>query len=195
MKVYFTCSARGEEEFGKFYDQIYFTVENIGCNHVNDYRKDNDAEKIYSSDHSYKVRMFRNHLKFINKTDVVVLEVSTHSLSMGYLMKKALEMGKPVIALYYKGCEPAFALGINDERLQVVEYTKHSLSRLLNSALQYAKDNSDVRFNLTIPPKIAHYLDWISKRKKMPRAVYIRHSLEKMMLENEEYSRNLTLGS
>ncbi len=195
MKIYFTASARGCNKHGDDFKRIFRLIENSGHKNLDYSIISPNPEDLYKGNYKIQADLYEQAMRKIRQADVVILEVTVHSLSMGFVMHAALDLGKPVIALHKKDSQVFFASGVNDERLQVVEYTKHSLSRLLKSALQYAKDNSDVRFNLTIPPKIAHYLDWISKRKKMPRAVYIRHSLEKMMLENEEYSRNLTLGS
>ncbi len=195
MKIYFTCSARGEEDFGSYYAQIFKSVEECGHVHVSDYREDNDAEQIYQSDHQYKIQMFKDHLENIRLADVVLLEVSTHSLSMGYLMKKALEMGKPVIALYSKGKQPAFALGIEDDRLQVVEYNDKNIFEVVRSSLEYAKDKSDIRFNFFISPNIASYLDWIAKDRRIPRSVYLRRLIDRDMKDNKDYNNSILQSS
>ena len=64
-----------------------------------------------------------------------------------------------------------------------------SVEEALKLALDYASDQMDTRFNFFISPKHGNYLDWISKNKKVPRAVYLRRLIEKDMDENKEYSR------
>ncbi len=63
----------------------------------------------------------------IKKADIIILEVSTHSLSMGYLLQQGLSMGKPVVALYAEGHNPAFINGIENEKLQIIEYSDENL--------------------------------------------------------------------
>jgi len=118
---------------------------------------------------------------------VVVLEVSMHSLSMGYFMQAALSMGKPVIALYVKGCYPAFAIGIENEKLQVIEYSMDNLVSVLEISLEYAQETSDIRFNFFVTPAISSYLDWVAKEKKLPRSVYLRRLIEDDMGKNDEF--------
>jgi hypothetical protein len=50
-------------------------------------------------------------------------------------------------------------------------------------------ENIDTRFNFFISPKIGNFLDWIAKKKKLPRAVYLRKLIEDDMDKNKEYSK------
>ncbi len=189
MKIYFTCSARGEEEYGKNYARIHDAVSKLGHTHVSSYQEDNDAERIYEADHDYKIKMYQDHLKSIRTCDAVILEVSLHSLSMGYIMNKALDWGKPVIALHVKDREPAFAIGIEDEKLQVIEYELADVQEIIAGALDYAREQADIRFNFFISPQISNYLDWISKNKRIPRSVYLRRLIQEDMRQNDDYAQ------
>lgn len=189
MRIYFTCSARGEEEFGKSYLAIFNAIKDLGHSHVFDYREDNDPNKIYASDHEYKVKMYREHIKNIRTCDALVIEVSTHSLSMGYLIKEALEVGKPVIALHLRDHEPAFVMGIENDKLQVVEYNLDNIKTVLTDAIDFAREQSDIRFNFFISPSISNYLDWIAKNRRIPRSVYLRRLIEADMKQSEDYKK------
>jgi hypothetical protein len=106
---------------------------------------------------------------------------------MGFIMQKALELSKPVIALYHSNNSPFFATGIENDKLQVIEYNDENLERVLADALDYAKDQADIRFNFFISPKISNFLDWMSKEKRIPRSVYLRRLIENDMAKNDEY--------
>jgi hypothetical protein len=54
----------------------------------------------------------------------------------------------------------------------------------------YLSDTQDVRFNFFISPQIGNYLDWVSKNKRIPRAVYLRRLIEEDMKNNKEYERD-----
>ena len=61
---------------------------------------------------------------------------------------------------------------------------------MVASALDYVSSAQDVRFNFFISPTIGLYLDWISKNKRIPRAVYLRKLIEEEMRENKEYKES-----
>lgn len=185
MKVYFAFSARGNTELEKNYHLIKSTLKQVGG--VDILMLESDPTVIYNYSHEELVNLYKQAMNAIRKCDVVLLEVSTHSLSMGYLMQTALSMGKPVIALYVKDRAPAFAIGIDDEKLQVVEYSLSNLPQVLELALDYAEETSDIRFNFFVTPTISSYLDWVAKEKKLPRSVYLRRLIEDDMGKNDEF--------
>jgi hypothetical protein len=187
MKVYFTASARGTKEFGKQYQEIYKNIEALGNQNLDDLICRVDENKFYEGTHSDRVDLYKQAMVHIKNSDVIVLEVSIHSLSMGFVLHKALDMGKPVIALYYDNNLPYFAAGIDNDKLQLLSYNENNLNKTLEDALEYAQELIDVRFNFFISPAIGRYLDWISKVKKIPRSVYLRALIENEMRENKEY--------
>lgn len=191
MKVYFTSSARASKSLKDSYQQIFSLISDLGHIHLDNYKDTNDAKKIYLGSHDENLKLYKRAMECIRNADVVVLEVSTHSLTMGYLLQQGLSLGKPVIALYVTGNRPAFAAGIDNEKLQLIEYSEESLKDELSIALQNAQENTDVRFNFFISPAIGRYLDWISKVKKIPRSVYLRALIEKEISQNIEYKEDI----
>jgi len=187
MKVYFTASARGKSSYKANYKRIYEVIEELGHKNLDDLILKVDPGKLYLGDEQAQVDLYKNTLDFIKEADIVVLEVSLPSLSMGYVMDRALEQGKPVVILHLEGSNPYFAGGIQDEKLQVLSYTPENVKRTLKAALKDAKEQMDVRFNFFISPKIGAYLDWISKTRKTPRAVYLRRLIEDDMGKNKKY--------
>ncbi|OGJ37654.1 MAG: hypothetical protein A3A82_01950 [Candidatus Pacebacteria bacterium RIFCSPLOWO2_01_FULL_47_12] len=182
MKVFYTTSLRGVTDNRNLLEKIYALIEKLGHTNLDDVLFNiPDKEGFYSGSHKEKVGHFKRMISCIKKADVVLLEVSTHSLSMGFILHKALELGKPVIALHLPGNSPFFAQGIEDEKLQVLEYRKDTMENIIRLGLDYAAKVSDIRFNFFIPPSIAQFLDIISKVKKIPRSVYIRALIEEDM--------------
>lgn len=181
MKVYFTCSARGTKTYGDLYRKIFDAVEQLGHDHVDDYSEDSDPDKVYESDHEGQVTLYKEAIAHIKESDIVLLEVSVHSLTMGFLMQKALELGKPVIAMYLSQHAPVFANGIENDKLQLVEYSEATLQTILQEEFTFAAGQVDTRFNFFISPKIGMYLDSVSKKKRIPRAVYLRRLIEEDM--------------
>lgn len=186
MKVYFTASVRGKKDFVVQYEKIFHLLEELGATHLDDTIRSADKE-LYEGTHGDSVELYNRAIKSIQQADIVILEVSVPSLSMGFVMQRALAIGKPVILLYFKGHVPYFATGIENERLQVVEYSVDSLKELLQASLDYAQDQSDTRFNFFISPSLSHYLDWVSQNLKIPRSVYLRRLIEEDRDRHPEY--------
>ncbi|MFC1653296.1 hypothetical protein ACFL1M_00420 [Patescibacteria group bacterium] len=187
MKVYFTASARGKASFEENYRKIYDSIEELGHENADNLVFKVDEDSFYSGNHKDQVGLFKKAMKYISSADVVVLEVSVHSFSMGYVLHKAIDANKPVVAMYLPNHEPHFALGIDNDRLQVVEYKPGNVKKALERSFEFAQEQMDTRFNFFISPKISHYLDWISKKKRVPRAVYLRRLIEQAMKREQGY--------
>jgi 2'-deoxynucleoside 5'-phosphate N-hydrolase len=187
MKIYFTASGRGSETFKNSFESIFQTVEDLGHTNIDDLVFTIDKDEFYKGTHIEQVKLYKKAIELLKKCDVVVLEVTVHSLSMGFVMQKALEIGKPVIALYQENNEPYFALSVDNEKLQVIEYTSANLKKVLHDALNYAHEQMDTRFNFFISPRIGNYLDWVAKKKRIPRAVYLRNLIEIDIKKNEKF--------
>ena len=188
MKIFFTASARGVQKYGKEYEKMYQAIQKLGHSHVDDVILKGTEDEIFNYLQSVKNNLYVDTLKKIKKADIVILDVSVNSLSMGFVLHHALELGKPVIALYYQGKNPLFLSAIDDSKLQLLEYTNDNVAQLIEEALSYASEYQDVRFNFFISPSIGNYLDWISKEKKIPRSVYLRNLIEKDLIDNDEYN-------
>ncbi|KUK79229.1 MAG: hypothetical protein XD95_0535 [Microgenomates bacterium 39_7] len=188
MKIHFDASGRGFDEFGKYYKKIDDVIKELGHQSTNNMFDSSVVQQFYDGPHEKRVRRYKNLMTSLKQSDLVVLEVSIHSLSMGFWMQKALELNKPVIALHLKEYDPSFLQGIDNEKLQLIEYEEENLEEVLRYAIDFASDQQDTRFNFFISPKHQNYLDWISQNRKIPRSVFLRRLIEKHMEENEEYN-------
>lgn len=187
MKIYFTASSRGTEKFSKYYKRIFDVISTQNHTHTSDYSKESDPSEIYKPDDDAHVELYKRAVNQLKKSDIVILEVSKHSLTMGYLLELGLNLGKPVVALYLSGYKPAFAAGITDDKLQVIEYNDGNLEDLLSDALDYASAQQDTRFNFFVSPKHINFLDWVAQNKKIPRSVFLRRLIEREMANDEQY--------
>lgn len=184
MKIYFTASSRATTQEKENHELIYETIIELGNQHIDDYRKQHDQKKFYSSNDNEKANVYKQALDFVKNADVVILEVSTHSLTMGYLIKHAIDTHTPVIALHTKNHSPGFILGIDSDEFQLIEYNSDNLKEKLSKALDYVQGLDDVRFNLMLPPKINAYLSEAAKKDNISKARFIRN------LINEHKEKN-----
>lgn len=146
----------GEQYFGFYYRQILDFFKHrgmINLNTTNNYKK---------------------HSVLVAQADCIVLESSIPDIEVGYLVCKALELNKPVIALYLKGHLPDFLSEIKDEKFSLVEYSEDNIGKKLEIACEKAKQSADKRFNFFISPKLLNYLNEETKRTSTTKSAFIR---------------------
>jgi 2'-deoxynucleoside 5'-phosphate N-hydrolase len=189
MKIYFTASSRLVGANPKLYSKMYSYLSAEG-KMVSD--KVLKWTKVGVKDISKSPLKFKkiNYIESVNsvkKADIIFMEVSGHSMSMGYLVGKALEMNKPVIVLHNKQHVPNYIKGISDQKLIISEYGEENVEVIMGKALKKASGMIDVRFNFFVNSKILNYLDWVAHKKMLPRSVFLRNLIEKEIKKDKEF--------
>ena len=179
MKIYFTTSARGSNNIAENSKKIYSIIHELGHSHLDNFENDMDPKEVYEGSYENKNKRYKDAVSFISKSDVVILEVSTHSFTMGFLMHLALEAGKPVIALHEEKKPPAFAEGMINNKLQIWEYDKKNIFFTLKEALTVAQNELDLRFNLFLPSYQYHFLKIEASKRNIPKSTLIRDLIDK----------------
>lgn len=189
MKIYFLASLYGKEKYEKNYRSIVDTLEDMGYTVQSDHVLGKDVEDLTNQDDDDRVSYYKRILGWINTADLMVADVTSPSSSLGHEITVALEKGKPVVALSYKGVAPTIFKGIDDSKFHLIEYdyADPGFKNVLSRAIKKAQKTMDIRFNFFISPEIARYLDWLNKYKRIPRSVYLRDLIENEMEENTEY--------
>lgn len=143
MKVYFTTSQRGKGYFDQYYIRIYNEIKKLGHTHLDDEIVKVTSKEFYKKleeggKESYK-RLYKNNLKNLLLSDINFFEVSIHSLSIGFMINKSIEINKPTIALYLKGNNPLFLSGIESNKFIILRYSRSNLERIVKESLEKAK--------------------------------------------------------
>ncbi len=187
MRVYFTASMLGRDKYIGNYIQIVKVLREKG---IEVYEQTTKVSRNYVhreiSDQD-KIKYYKQVLRWLNQADVVVVEASYSSLSIGHEISLALERNKPVIVLYCEGDAPHFLIGVQSEKLIVQKYKLGKLREVLAATIDEAIERRETRFNFFIPRRLVVYLDWISKKRRVPRAVYLRQLLRREMERNKDY--------
>jgi len=184
MNIYFTASARATPETKNNYQKIFDAIENLGHKNIDDYRINTNPKKFYASSDDKKSEIYKYALESIKKSNLVILEVSTHSITMGYLIKYALDIKIPVVALYTNKNEPGFAIGIEDENFQLIEYETATIKDTIKKAIKYAGDVGNIRFNMLLSPKQSIFLKEAAEKEGISKATLIRKLLNKYKKES-----------
>ena len=189
MKIYFVASPRAISTEGKLFREMYnyLNKNNVMTSDLLMKLDDKNVGDFYGAGHEQVVEHYKRTISAVKRANFVIVEVSLHSMSMGYIVNKSLELNKPVVALYKKGFEPYFFGGIENERLRTIEYKPENYKKALDEAVEFGKGGSDVRFNFFVSPKILAYLDWVAKTRRLPRSVFLRNLIEKEMKKDKSF--------
>ncbi len=188
MKIYFSAAILYKKNKEDTYRKIISILKKNNYQVLSYGVLDKEIDVILKQTDKQRIEFYNSVIKWINECDLMITEASFPStIHIGHEISLAIEKNKPVIALHEKGKEPFFLKGINTDKLFLVEYDLDNLEREIKQGIDYAKDQMDTRFNFFISPKIGNYLDWIAKKKKTPRAVYLRKLIEENMEENQDY--------
>jgi len=188
MKIYFVSSISGKQKYLANYERIVEVLRKQG-HQVTESTLQPSFDYVYSLKEDQKVTHYNNVLRWIKSSDVVVTEASTSSLGVGYEISLSLEKGKSVIALYFEGHAPHFLEGLESEKLTLVKYSIDNLDEILKEAIDFVSDQTDSRFNFFISPRHVSYLDMISKKRRIPKSVYLRELIEADKVQNMEYDK------
>jgi len=188
MKVVFIASQAQSPELAIYYKQINDSLESHGLTvfsgHL--FTKVNDSDLV---DNKQIEGWYKEVIQHVRAADSIFVEISYPStVNVGHILTYALDTGKPVVALYRSGREPFFLRGRVDDKLVLLEYNDKDIKEVVANALEYVSSAQDVRFNFFISPEIGRFLDWVSKDKRLPRAVYLRKLIEEDMKASIEYN-------
>lgn len=191
MKVYFTAAiSNTTSDVKKSYHTIISTLEKMG--HTVIYSEAINSGNVLENQSSDDAIANQKKLsKWKKQSDVVLVEASVPSFGVGQEITEALTDNKQVIVLYKGVAKPHILVSHNQESLYFAEYGEDNLKKVLEDYIEYARANSDTRFNFFISPQIGYYLDWVSRKHKLPRAVYLRRLIEEEMKNNKEYQENV----
>ncbi|MFH0773796.1 MAG: hypothetical protein V1922_05815 [bacterium] len=179
MKIFFTASQRGKKQFGEAYKKIRSYIQDHKYILLDDDIFTEEPTQLYkaleSGNHEVQVDFYHKKINTIKEADICIFEVSTHSLSVGFVIQKALEFNKPIIILYMKGYVPHFFTGVENDKMILKEYEGGSLEKKLQEALKEALDLREKRFNFFISPNLLAYLESASKHEGITKSLFIRN--------------------
>lgn len=191
MKIYFTAAISNVPvELRKNYDTIVKTLEKLGHTVIAAHLQDKSADKIKTQTSEEALAVQKKMSKWKKQADLMLVEASTPSFGVGQEIAEALVDNKQVVILHLAGKKPHILINQGQEALYFTEYSADTITSVLEDYIEYAKENSDTRFNFFISPQIGSYLDWISRKKKVPRAVYLRRLIEEDMSTNKDFERD-----
>ena len=203
MKVYFLGPKTKDKKLQTTYQRVVKILERARV--VTSY-KINESETIDLGKQALE-QANESGETLIAKMDGFVIEVSTPSPEISYLLAYAVLQKKPTLCLCRKGVSPQVPPYLMEGKnvakfLRVEYYSSASLERVVLKHLRSAEKGMEreevpnIKFTLRITPKIEKYLHWKSQKKKMSKAEFLREKvLEKTIKEDKKYQEYLAKRS
>ncbi|SRR5260221_3202917 len=185
MKIGFIASTSGSTMYGKHYKTIVDYLIKHG--HKVEHTLDISEDDLFLRSEDFREKFIREFYNKLDKVDIVISECSFPSVNVGYGICYVVQLAKPVIILHTIGTKK-FHFWISDfvsamDNVIVHSYEEGSLSETLEYALKIATQQIDRRFTMIFPAHLMNRLENLSKKKRIPKAVYIRQLLEKSLIE------------
>jgi len=190
MRVYLGTSPRAIQKNGKLLTDLYEVIQELGYEQLSDFVVKIDPGKFYEKTRAELEKHHRQTVKQISKADIAVFEVSVNSLSTGFLINLALDMGKSVVLVSGEKNEPILFRSVDLDKLLYAVYKetdREGLKIMMERVLKRAAKQIDTRFNFFVSPKMANFLDWVAREKKIPRAVFLRRLIDKEMKKEKDF--------
>ena len=191
MKVHFTGSSSLISEKIDVYRTIISVIRSQGHVLTRDwtedaYKRSKSGKNIYS-DNEWK-EIFNKTVPSIVKADVVIIEASSDSFSMGYQAALAIHHNKPTLLLVdQQNRDSSFIEGSNST-LKRKEIYK-SMDQVTKMVGSFLKDNDvkkkDMRFDMFFDRETFNYLRWESYKTGKTKAQLIRDLVRDKINQNE----------
>jgi 2'-deoxynucleoside 5'-phosphate N-hydrolase len=189
MKVCLVASIKNKDVNVEYYREIVKVLKGSGDKVFYEHVLNYSQADLDSLSEDKRVQFHKRVMDLVKKSDLVVAEITSQSLSVGFLISMALDLSKPTILLYRGNSKPNIISTLEEsDKLLVGKYSdQNDIEGVLNGLLNKAKGKSDVRFNFFVSPKILAYLDWVAQKRMVPRSVFLRDLIEKEMKKDKEF--------
>ena len=121
LKIYFAGSIRGGREDAELYQYIIDKLKQYGevlTEHVGD-----DTLRADGENNKSDIYIHDRDMAWIKESDLVVAEVTTPSLGVGYEIAMAIQIGKPVFCFFNKKRGKRLSAMISGSgHIRVIEY-------------------------------------------------------------------------
>lgn len=124
MKIYFAGSIRGGRQDAGLYQDIIKELSRYGevlTEHLGDLALGKGGQDLPSS------QIWEQDMNWLKSADLVVAEVTTPSLGVGYELGQARSLGVPALCLFRPGVGGSLSAMIaGDDYFEIVEYAELS---------------------------------------------------------------------
>ena len=191
MKIHFTASSIKLLEYKKNYLAIKNEILDLGHTLTRDWIQ-NAIKKREEGEIVDRETIYEKTMEAVLMADVIIVEGTVPSFSIGHQVTLALSKNKPVLFLLAKNhveenaLKSTFIDGINSPLLTTAEYDHDNVKEIIANFLLKYKDGLHIRFNLVLNNELDNYLDWAIFTYKTNKSEFIRNLISKNMQKDDE---------
>lgn len=188
MKIGLLTSYRAQKQFEKQFKQMVAHLEKRG--HIVVHNFEMSLEKLLPLTYPQREKVFLSFYEKLEGCDLVIAECSLQSTQVGFGLSYLRTRGKPIVILSKKGSGSEFAtvgeLYSTVENMMIDEYSDETIPRVLDDVIAFMEPHLDKRFTIIFPASLLAKVEDVAKKKKLPKAVYIRQLIEKDLKDSSE---------
>lgn len=181
MNIYFTASVSAKQKYLMEYRNVISYLESFGHTVLSKHITDITESQIQEESREEILKFQTKVEQWIKKCDCVIADTSFPSVSVGYEIALALRIGKPILVFFGEGGPPSLLSYYKDEKLITERYNEKNYKEVIDNFINFVRGKNELRFTFFITPAIAVFLDEVTRKEKLPKAVYIRKLIEKDM--------------
>lgn len=184
MNIVLVCTVRNYAVVKSAIDRLVRELSQSQYNLVHDHVTSYSQSDMDHFTSEQRLEYFEDVVNRIRKADVVIAESSTESFSVGFLLSKAIDLGKPVTIFYNSKSSKSNVLPFLDDKEAINLIKYHSVEEFILSvydSLSHAQQLLPTRYNIILSPEINNYLRWITRTYKRSRSEFIRDLIRQHM--------------
>jgi len=199
MKVFFTCSTKDISKHGKNYIAIRDEILSLGHKIERDWinYSINVAQRNIPDIPTY--RIYSDVMGAITTADVVIVDASVRSMSLGHQLTYALQKSKPVLLVRTHNentKNKLFIEGSENNDLVIETYkNKNDIKRVLKSFFNKYDNKTVKRFNLVLSGAEDSYISWAAFNNKKTKTEIIQVAIDQMAERDTSYKKYLSRQS
>lgn len=181
MKVHFSAPLQDLDKHIGSYELIVDAIRNGGHELVRDWLQEYHSTKAKDqrfTDEEWR-RINDETLESVQDADVVIIEATISSFSMGYIAAKALANKKPLLMLFDTHPQPYVLNSNNTLKRSEVYGSDEELQKIVTTFLKEVDvDANNLRFNMVLDREVYNYLNWESVNSGKTKAQIVREVLK-----------------
>lgn len=195
MKVHFASSTSELKKYKNNYLEICRQIKKIGHTITRDWIEEAIGFYEKGTLEIDREDIYKKVMESVLTSDVVVIEGTVSSFSVGHQITVALTKNKPILFLEFKESDKksyfknSFIDGIKSPLITTAKYNLNNLREILEDFFNRNKNGLAVKFNIVLTKEIDNYLDWASFTYKISKSEFIRKIIQKYMNETDHRYR------
>lgn len=196
MKVFFSCSTNNILSHKDAYEAIVLAIKEEGHDLTRNWLKKSielasqKVPDIKRGDHYSLV------MSAIISADLVILDSSVQSMSIGHQLTFALDKGKPTLLLANmseESMKDLFISGSKSSFLTMKNYENVSeIPKIVKDFLRKNSSKSKIRFQIVLDKPQHDYIEWAAFKYSKNKSEIIKKSIDTTSSSDEDYQSHLS---